>query len=241
MPERKRFFSIDVFPKHLTVQALTITFTSITCYIFTTSYIFSIHHSFFTGSTWVTIKLSTGENTFWKWQIIDFCFSIFHRVKVQLLLYVMTRQVVFARHKIDEKKTLGSFTRGQKVAKCGTLTAKNTSTCSVAMDPTSLVTGTRWRTLRSRISRSEWTHPPWKTSRARRRTRAGGWARGGGADGAERHSYWTWHCYGWGVKTTWTWEEMSFAFFQWDLWFQLAEKLVDITPGADWAIFAKVR
>ena len=54
-----------------------------------------------------------------------------------------------------------------------------------------------------------------------------------------------WHAYfplsyGWGVKTTWTWEEMSFAFFQWDLWFQLAEKLVGITPGADWAIFAKV-
>ena len=103
------------------------------------------------------------------------------------------------------KKTLVSFTRGQKGAKCGTLTAKNTSTCSVAMDPTSLVTGTRWGTLRSRTSLSGWTHPPRNASRARRRTRAGGWARGGGADGAERHSYWTWHCYGWGVKTTWTW------------------------------------
>ena len=63
----------------------------------------------------------------------------------------MTRQVVFARHRVDEKKTLVSFMRGQKVAKCGTLTAKNISTCSVAMDPTSLVTGTRWGTLRSRI------------------------------------------------------------------------------------------
>ena len=169
------FTSRDVWSpgKHLTVQALTITFTSITCYIFTTSYIF-FHSPFFFYRQYMGY-----HQTIHRWKYIlkmaDHRFLLQHFSPSQSPAAPLCNDQTSCICKTKGlwwKKTLVSFTRGQKGAKCGTLTAKNTSTCSAAMDPTSLVTGTRWGTLRSRIRRSGWKHLPRKTSRARRRTLA---------------------------------------------------------------------